>query len=266
MLSEQKLRKIICECIQENFLAIHRLLIEHGEIKTYDIYATKRAVIKVLGIEPKDFVILDRQGINIAQITTIKRNFHQLNQLMKRSGYFCSNPPHNDGGYDYSYKFQYEPKFEYPNLRNEINKWRYIYHVSPYYAYENIMKSGFCPACKSKTFEYPPRNYFFGGNISYGQLINWATSFAIHKLTRRRCSKNNGHGNNPFIEKNKISDSQRIYVIYAIETSLLPQNVDFYADPNLSGGYFTRENIPPQCIAGTQIIDLTYNILDKIRK
>lgn len=264
ILSEQNLKELIIECIQEQF-TIHDLLTEHGEIMTYDINVTRNSVIKVLGIDPRNFKIVNISGVSIARIRIPPYIFDNLNKLMKRSGYFCSNPPQNGIDPYMPYIFQYEPKFESVNLRSLINRWKYIYHVSPYYAYENIMKIGFCPACKSKTFEYPPRNYFFGGNMSYNDLVSWATQFAIHKIMRHRNNKDNGHGNNSIRERNQIWNSQSKYVIYIINTVEIPANVEFYADPNLSGAYFTKENIPSKCIAGTKIIDLTKEIINNLK-
>lgn len=235
---------------------IHDILCENGILKTYDINMTKRYVTKQLKIMPEQFRIVQAEnGIYSAIVYILPYTglCDNLLKLMQACGYFCSKScksPYYDQNYQQYIQFQFEPLHEERNVRDQVvRKWKYIFHIAPAYTMNSIKKTGFCPNCRSGTFVYPPRNYFFKGDTTLQEMKYWAYRFSIDKINKKR-------RRNTVLSQKKIIQSQSIYVLYFIDTKKIPENVDFYLDPNLSSGLFATGNIPASSIDYCQYIDL----------
>lgn len=261
-LSRQELYKLIHECILEFFSNRNRLFENAALLKTYNIRVTKRK-LKSLGLKDNQIQIdSSTNGINkIIVILFIPQLPKELSDAMASCGYFFAKSTpidikdQNTGmiiGIVYAYQF--EPKHEDNDIRKLIDQWNYIYHISPSCYQNKIGQQGFCPTCKSKTFNYPSRNYFFKGDIDFNDIVQYARIFANSKISNANINPNLTNKNKDFIKK-----IQSEYTLYYIDTRKIPINIKFFLDPNLKEGFYTEDNIPASCIAKEKTFSINNN-------
>lgn len=106
------------------------------------------------------------------------------------------------------------------------NSEKYLYHLAPISRLPKIMKIGLCPKSGCKLGFHPDRVYLFSNELSTMELYHWKSQLSA---TERKETVKNG------------------YALLKINTEGL--NIAFYADPNLDGAVYTRENIPPSAIS-----------------
>ena len=113
----------------------------------------------------------------------------------------------------------------------DIKQWKEIAHITPEKHLKKILENGFSPRWNNSLFKYPPRVYFFKGDISSDKVIGMARSM------------DNANGG-----KNEQ------YVFIMVDTSKIPENVRFFVDTTYENGIFTYENIPASAINGAYYI------------
>jgi hypothetical protein len=202
--------------------------LNEGTFKTYPPEKVQKYIINMFRL-PSDWVNFEEseQGGVYFFWLRVRKSLTLIEQIIKAMnlcGYFCSIKQE-----DKEPEFiilQFEPRHQ-NNANEEVRAMDYIYHVSPSYNLNKILKSGFTPKTKNSLFDYPDRVYFFKQHTTEDELNN---------LTYHLCCYNKSLGNN-----NK-------YVIFIIDVKEIPQNVNFYLDGNYANGIYTTDNIPPSAI------------------
>ena len=108
-------------------------------------------------------------------------------------------------------------------------RWKVLYHLSPKYNEETIMKNGLVPSTRNEFFKYPPRIYMVTPNIPMSELEKLASNL------------------NKF-EKN--TENGGVFTIYRIKTSMIPDNVELFYDPRFDYGVYSTKPIPTSAIVG----------------
>ena len=111
-------------------------------------------------------------------------------------------------------------------LTKEAHRHKYLYHLTPYKNVETIQQHGIEARSENDYLSYPPKAHIIKGNVS---------EEIISKLGWLLYSRNK-----------KLNDGR--YALFRIETSKVPQSIEFYGDPRFEYGYFTRESIPSSAI------------------
>ena len=163
----------------------------------------------------------DNNGVKCIAIDLPKNEEFQkrVDKAMNLCGYFISLRI----SMDELDRIHYEPKFE----EEEEDIGNVLYHITSSSNVEKIRSIGLCPYHKNEFFKYPSRIYFFKGDTSKETLETAAK--ALDKYLRNKDRKNS-------------------YCVLKIDVNKLPDEVKFYIDPNMDGGVYTVNNIPPNCI------------------
>ena len=166
------------------------------------------------------YVVIALVGINV---TLIERD-------MDKMGYFLGlkQPPQTVNGMTFQV-LQFEPKSEKQNDETELikSKYKMLFHWTPLYLYDIIMKNGLIPDCKNGLYRFPPRIYLIKGDSTPTELYN---------LGQKLCSINGDSRNNGE------------YALLGIDITKLEDNVCFYLDPNSDIGVYTEDKIPSNII------------------
>ncbi len=118
-------------------------------------------------------------------------------------------------------------------INDIVHQHKYIYHLTLSSHVNKIMQIGLCPRTENKKLKYPERIYF---------MLNRLDDFLIQNLAKVFFSYD--------IAKEPIKSIYRAnYTLLKIDTSTLPNNIDFYYYPNLLDAVFTNTNIPPYSIS-----------------
>ena len=107
------------------------------------------------------------------------------------------------------------------------NRYRYLYHWTPYYNVENILSFGLVPRSGNFSFSYPPRIYLNKEDADVSE---------ISMLGSRLCHSNNS------------SENDGNYTLLRISLNDLDDNVRLYFDPNSNIGIFCEQKIEPVAI------------------
>lgn len=120
----------------------------------------------------------------------------------------------------------FDPMFQ-DDISDEAKKFKFLYHWSPEYNVQSILKNGLVPKSENDLFKYQSRIHLIKGNISSENIV---------KIGQLLCSNN----------KNLNNDGN--YDLFAIETNKLPENFSIYYDPRFEYGYYAKEIIPQEAI------------------
>ena len=122
----------------------------------------------------------------------------------------------------------FDPMFQ-ENVFYELkeNNIKYLFHCTPQYNVNNILKQGLLPKSLNSRFDYPDRVHLIKGNVNDKIIIGLA----------KLLYKNN---NNPL--------NNGMYSILRINVNNLPDNFSLFYDPRFEYGYYTKEKIPANAI------------------
>lgn len=127
---------------------------------------------------------------------------------------------------------QFEP-LEQENVRDEIEDYKFIYHITQKENIDKIKEFGFIPHDKKDDrFNYPPRTYFVYGNVSRTGLAKIADM-----IYREKCG------------------DKGIYCIFQINVSKIPKDIQMYYDGNFDNGIFVEDDVPSDVIEDVYIYD-----------
>lgn len=170
-------------------------------------------------------IITAKNNIDIAIIIPqIYKNPSLINKDMETMGYFNSvSEVVVINGFNYI-QMQFEPKYQ-DNILNEVKNMGIIYHSTLTSNVDSIKQKGFVPSSKNNMFKYPNRIYFSKGTIDIRHLIDITMQLA--NVSKQNCND---------------------YSIIVIDTSKIPDNIEFYYDPNYQDGVFTEEILPSTII------------------
>lgn len=209
-------------------------LLTEAEFATYPSETTIKYISNALKISPKLFSIKEEENgaqsifVIILNRRTIKDN---IDKAMHLCGYYCARGAYVNGDKRFL-SLKYEPKY-IDDANGLIRKHKYLFHISPIPYKDKILKNGFIPKSNSSLFDYPDRCYFFLDTVSKKTILDWIPTFKTYK--------------------SKYTKEQ--YCLYTIDISKINDNVVFYLDPNLKGGVYTMDNIAPNTIINTEIIN-----------
>lgn len=179
-------------------------------------------------------------------VANVGENLKLIEQDMNKLGYFLS---YKDGRIVNNMDFQlmqFEPN---SSLQKEIseeikNMYDFLYHWTPKYNLENILKNGLIPNHKNEMFTYPPRIYLIKGAENDEMFQNY-----LQALGQELCFKNNNRKNNGLYSLLKININDI--------------NIKMFYDPNSEMGIYTEENIEPNYIEHINDVRFLTNIFLK---
>jgi len=126
----------------------------------------------------------------------------------------------------------FAPMFQ-EDVSNVVMTTEHIFHWTPQYALDSIMKYGLVPKSENKLGKHPDRIYFMSGNIPYDNILNFG---------KRLC------------KENKNSKNNKKYVLLKINTCDA-RGIKFYYDPHAEQSFYTTETIKPDIIHVERIYD-----------
>ena len=213
------------------FSTIGGKIISEEANATLSVEETKKEILDKFPLKDWQFCVDDtNEDIKlIVLFPGIFRNSQKIIKAMNACGWYVSTK---------SFKWvhnmlwqciSFDPMF-LNNISNEVRKYRYLYHWTPSYNLESILKSGLKPKSENTTFDYPERVHLLPGNLPLIELLNIGEQLCNHNKNR----KNNGD-----------------YVLLQISTKDLPLDMEFFPDPRYVGGFYTESPIPLSLIKVT---------------
>lgn len=166
-------------------------------------------------------------------IADIGSNTQLIERDMEQMGYFVGYKTQitADNGTLWKH-IQFEPIYQ-KELEIFKKKRLILFHISPFANFESIRQKGFVPSSKNEFLNYPDRVYFYAGKSDLKDFLDMVDSRYI----------STGWGD----EK---------YCIFLLDTSKIPNNVKFFADPNMENGIYTYDHIPYSAVFQEIVIDL----------
>lgn len=158
--------------------------------------------------------------IVVITIYSYNNDFPKLKEFMTACGWFFSYEDWNDEVYEISFEKHFQESV------NDFYNGDTLYHLTPKSRVRKIMTIGLTPKTCSKKSYHPERIYLFTKELSQDELYNWIFQFS---------------------ECENEKTIKQGYVVLKIDRSKCP-NIKIFADPNLDGGVFTVDNIPPTAI------------------
>ena len=205
-----------------------------------DIQTVRKEIINTFRLESWQIQVI--QGENSISLAILISNWKDNNikeiiNSFERFGWFCSTSENeivktniilSDGSKldgDWVIR-QFEPKYQ-PNVNETVRNYKFIYHLSPVYNLESILKNRFKVHSQNKKFNYPNRIFFLKGNIDQENIMC---------IGQQLCDMN--------------TDSRNTgeYCLFTIKTNLIPSDINFYLDPVYEFGIFTEQDIPVETI------------------
>lgn len=169
--------------------------------------------------------------IHIYVITAcIGINEQLIEDDMKKMGYFLSCKGEVQKIENMYYQtLQFEPYSQMQNNETLTIKYKYdfLYHWTPKYHLNDILKNGLKPDNKNSKFNYPNRVYLMKGDSDLNEMLN---------LGKLLSMVNNDYRNNGQ------------YVLLKIDITDLSKDLKFYYDSNTSIGIYTEQPIPKKYI------------------
>ena len=226
-------------------IATNKITINEGLIRTYPIDKTIEYVKKSFPLLGDDgiYKVPNEQngGYNIMTvIPNIGQNIENINKAMNFCGYHFSATVNRKHLNNVEYVFnQYEAK-NTENSTDYIRKHeRYLFHLTPSYNKEKIIKNGFSPKCKNEFLKFPSRVYFIrASKVTKNDIVEFAKILDEH---------NHSKGNN------------HIYTVFMVDLNKIPKDVKFSIDNNYIHGVMTSDNITPESIVQSGTINLKEN-------
>lgn len=169
----------------------------------------------------------------IVIIPHIHNNLEEVKRAMNLCGFFLSTAENSIPPAGRFIKLRFEPTFQKNETESIRKSEQYLYHLTPQNNLTKIQNIGFSPRGKNEMFNYPNRVYFLRGSIDEQNIL-----FIGQQLFQ----KNNNLGNN--------GD----YVLIKIDLTKVPEDIDFFLDPNYPYGIYTAQNISKDVIVGTKPI------------
>lgn len=202
-------------------------ILSESLIKTYSIESAKKHICKYFNL-PENYFLIKRSKFNTYCFITFPNKGNSLDDIIKTMewyGYFPSTKnikPLENGWY----VVKFESRFE-ENANSLLTNETHLIHITKTKFKDKILKYGFIPKSKNKKFNYPDRTYFMLGSNNPVETL---------KLAKNLSSVENG------------KEDLNGYMAFRIDVSKIPENVVFHLDPNMEGGIWTSDNIPPSAI------------------
>lgn len=190
----------------------------------------KKEIQKIFNL--KDWQVVIRQGENNVEVivlfANIFKNSKLIKQEMKRLGFFPSLSKKIFKGFMLWNATKFEP-YNQKDLKDEVRRIGVLYHLTPEYNVKGISKNGLVPSSSNSLFKYPNRIYLLKGTIDNANIQSIGRQ--LYDNDKRKNKKNNGR-----------------YVLYRVNLRYVPDDVQFFGDPNYAYGYFTQQPIPKDAL------------------
>lgn len=226
--------KVILESIKKET----KQLLDEGLIRTFHPQNVKKIISKKYGLN-SDSIFTDYKDTTCLIGIELPHDFDKniignIKHDMNVMGYYYINKQIDYELYDNQILLVFEPKFT-KNISDQIrNNYRYVYHAAPSIYVDKIKKTGLVPKSKNHYFNYPDRIY-----LMLGDYLNAQQKLILKNVKSLRNNNITITGKN-----NNTYD----YSVIKIDISKLPDNIDFFLDPNAPQAIFTTNNIPPSAI------------------
>ena len=198
--------------------------LQEGLIRTYPIEKSREYLINLYDFDENQVEIFNDNGVDKLRII-IPNNTNIITKVKKAMdlcGYFSSV----EKEYPYIDKWVYlnfEPKNQ-DDVNECVRKMKVIYHVTQEKNVDKIIKIGLTPRFKNPLFSYPERVYLF---------VEETPPEEIYSLTK---------------QLKNIKNDETKHSLLILDVTRIPNNVNFYLDPNYGYGLYTKDNIPPTAI------------------
>ena len=133
------------------------------------------------------------------------------------------------------------------NVNDILKNTDVIYHVSPLKYKNKITEIGLIPKTLSKLSNHPERIYFTLNKNYCGPI-----AYEFYNTVKE---KYESETNLILKEKYRKELEDKSYVIFKVNIKEIKDKINFYYDPNMMEGIYTKENIPPTCIEIDNIIN-----------
>lgn len=186
---------------------------------------------------PKEMVVKVEHHHNIyvyAIIAVVGKNDKMIESDMSKMGYFMTTKSDTETVNGMTFQIlQFEPSSQIQDdiTKEVLQENNVLYHWTPSYNLESILKKGLIPSHQNSRFKYPPRTYL---------IEEKASDKDIYNLGQSLCMMNENPNNNGK------------YVLLSVSTRQLPESVRFYYDANSAIGVYTEQQIPKECLNITQ--------------
>lgn len=201
-------------------------IVQESNTNTIAPDSTKSALIRQLGLQ--EWQIKETRGANDVAImilyAEINRNTDIIIKAMESCGWTIGtrNTKVIEGMKWCVMSF--EPMFQDIVTKNVLEKYNYLYHWTPQYNLETILRNGLEPRSENQRFSYPNRLHLIKGSVNITDIINLGRQlYAANKNP-----KNNGD-----------------YVLLSLDLKNFPLTVPIYYDHRYEGGLYTTEPISP---------------------
>lgn len=221
----------------DNPLSIQMNSLTEGLIKTYPIDKTIQYVKDYFHLSDWQISKENYNGIEriIVRIPNIFTNVQLIEKAFDLCGYFLGYPRKEDLRKNEIVDLQFEPKIQ-ENISNELRKnEETLIHITPFYNIKKITKIGLSPKYKNTLFNFPNRIYFVKGSTNESKIM---------ELARQLHEKNNS-----------IANDGR-YVILTLHLGSIPNNIEFFEDPNYTNGVYTNQFLNKESIIDIKEIQL----------
>lgn len=218
-----------------------KIINEQAE-RTLDVEELKSELNKSLGIEEyqiKTHIYANKIKVVILYVN-VDKNTDYVVKEMESCGWSLARKVKGTVFYGYIYNLlEFDPMFQ-DNVNNEVRQSMFLYHWTPIYNLDNILKHGLEPRSENEFLSYLPHVYLMKTNISVkdAKYLGWQLYM-----------------------KNKNINNDGSYVLLQIYVEKIPEDVDFFYDPRYEMGYYTNDLIPPEAInaVGQVTFDKIYN-------
>jgi len=193
--------------------------LDEGLIRTYPFNTMKRYVCEYFNIPTYLFHEYEANGVRCVALDLYKDDpstQRMVDKAMNLCGYFKSQMTELDK----YIRVHYEPKFQ----RKEEYNGKFLYHMTEHMNLPKIKKIGLVPSHKNKRFNYSDRIYLFSSDVSKEEIFG-------------------------FVEKLMASHDKDfkdgLFCLLKIKDD---GSFTLHNDPNYDKGFWTSDNIPPNCI------------------
>lgn len=210
------------------FMGTNGKILKEEALSTLSIDETKSQIKDKFQL--KDWQFATKNGKNGIELVVLYPGIFKNTKLIKDAMLACGWSVATTG---YIFKhmmlwrvISFDPIFQ-DDVYSEARQYDYLFHWTPLYNYQSILKDGLIPKSENKYFDYPDRLHFIKGNASMQEVYN---------IGQQLCASNKKYKNN--------GD----YILLGIDMSKLPREIEIFYDPRYECGYYTKESIPSSSI------------------
>ena len=155
--------------------------IDEGYYASYPIEKVKKYITNMFNLSKGQFIIHKNENddtytctiLIYVDNTPISNKISNLDKAMSLCGYYGGIVDDDALNGKRVKVIQYEPRFQ--GSANEfVKENKFLYHITPSYYEDKILRNGFVPKSKNKIFNYPDRIYFFTARNKKDELLGLA--------------------------------------------------------------------------------------------